>query len=218
MTSKQQRSFKKWVVKIRGFRKDEERSRYCGGRTNVGPMIIPNPKQLLYVNPDVSPQSMEFYAEHPLVNRFLEVSERSNVSNLEGVAGAGKGVFTKQDVKKGTRLAPYTGKHQRLPCTHDCQYDIQVSPDLVICAGKQRYDQGYLIAHDVSKIHSAITLPHPTPPNYGRYFNCALHDDVANCIIEHVDDGCDVLFFHASRDLVKGEELLVDYGDEFTIV
>jgi hypothetical protein len=45
-----------------------------------------------------------------------------------------------------------------------------------------------------------------------------LHDDVANCIIEHVDDGCDVLFFHASRDLVKGEELLVDYGDEFTIV
>jgi hypothetical protein len=182
-------------------------------------MIIPNPEQLLYVNPDVSPQSMEFYAEHPLVNRFLEVSERSNVSNVEGIAGAGKGVFAKQDVKKGTRLAPYTGKHQGLPCTHDCQYDIQVSPDLVICAGEQLYDQGYLMAHDVTKIHSHITLPHPSSPNYGRYFNCAVPDvDVANCIIEHVNDGCDVLFFHASCDLAKGEELLVDYGDSFTIV
>ena len=184
------------------------------------PEVFADPERWLTSARRSSPQTREFYLEHPLRNKLLLLSEGPNVSNPEGVPGKGKGVFAACDLPADTRLCPYLGKRQSRPCsaTEQCQYDLLMYKGCVACAREVLYDTGYLIVADEASLGHGIKAACPSPPNYGRYFN-TLFDERAdcefNCVFEIVDDGCDAMFIHTSRAVKAGEELLIDYGGHF---
>jgi hypothetical protein len=184
------------------------------------PEVFVDPKRWLISARRSSPQTREFYQEHPLRNKLLLLSEGPNVSNPEGVPGKGKGVFAACDLPVDTRLCPYLGRRQSRPCSADeqCQYDLLMYKGCVVCARAVLYDTGYLIVSDEASLGHGVKAACPSPPNYGRYFNTLFgeRDECEfNCVFEIVDDGCDAMFIHTSRAVKAGEELLLDYGGHF---
>lgn len=214
------RASAKFIVKVKNHRGEENRFRLdkCGDRgPTIEPQYLPNHERHLTGAVNSSPQVAEFYREHLVENKYLEVSERANVSNPEGKAGGGRGVFAKCNIPEGTRLCPYVGDRRTSACPADvhCAYDLQVDAKIVVCARNRLYDTGYLAFFDESRHYNAVHVNAPCPPNFGRYFNTlqGRRDPLEfNCVFEIVDDGCDAMFIHANRDLLAGEELLVDYG------
>mmetsp|Transcript_11967 Transcript_11967/g.22144 ORF Transcript_11967/g.22144 Transcript_11967/m.22144 type:complete len:290 (+) Transcript_11967:1926-2795(+) len=191
---------------------------YGGGHTQ-GPFLSVEKDRILTGAPDVSDETMNFYYENWGDNQHLEVRESSNVSNPEGKPGGGKGVFAKKKIPAGTRVCPYVGTHQRKPCpaVEECQYDLRMDKDLYICGRDVLYDVGYLMAANQERHQAFIKSKLPCPPNYGRFLNTATAGSENNCQFELVGDGLDVMFISTTRDVVAGEELLVDYGEWFTI-
>ena len=168
---------------------------------------------------DVSDEVMDFYYQNWGENQYLEVRETANVSNPTGTAGGGKGVFAKKLIPPGTRVCPYGGFHQRKPCPaeENCQYDLRMDEGLYVCGRNALYDVGYLMAAHQEKHLAFVTSKLKSPPNYGRYFNTGSAGLANNCEFEIAGDGLDAMFLTTTRAVAKGEELLVDYGDWFTI-
>lgn len=226
------KAWNKWKRNIQASRKDDLKFRHahsaagaCNGSSgaSAGPKISIQAPRMLDGAPDVSQDLMDnFYHLHPGDNDWLEVSERANVSNPEGVSNRGKGVFAKQDIPSGTRLCPYVGYHRKKPCPSEegCQYDLRMAAGFYVCARKWTHDIGYLqvcATSESARDHSFIKESLPCPPNYGRYFNTASGKLSCNCRFEIAEDGHDVMYIYSSCAVRAGEELLVDYGDLFTI-
>lgn len=189
----------------------------------VGPQICLNIETKLTHSYHASPQTLDFYRDHGVVNKWLRVSEESNASNPDGKVGGGKGVFATCNIPDRTRICPYVGAQTCSPCDVDerCQYCLQLYKGCIVCARNTLLDIGYLAKGDTERSGGTLcTLAAPAPPNYGRYFNTLLgeRDELEfNCMFEIVDDGYDAMFIHTTRDIVAGEELLIDYGNLFTI-
>lgn len=227
----QEKAFLKYRSNVRSNRKKDLRGRdaysLMGGNVSLGPKISLLANRMLDGAPSVSKDLMEnFYSFHPRENHWLEVSERANVSNPRGVSNCGKGVFARCDIPKDTRVCPYVGRHvnRACPASENCQYDLRMADQCYICAREVLYDVGYLQTgaqhgheEDV-RDHTFIKDKRPCPPNFGRYFNTASGMLTCNCLFEIAADGHDVMYIYSSRAIEQGEELLVDYGDLFTIV
>ena len=215
-------AFHLFKKKIWKKRKDQLRTRAAhgsGGLKSLGPKISVQKSVMLDGAPTVSQETMDFYSEHPFVNEYLEVSERPNVSNRDGTAGGGQGVFAKCDIPAGVRVCPYVGEHKNCPCAPEveCQYDLQLDAGIFICARDTLEDIGYLQSAYPDKDHTFIKAAHPNAPNYGRFFNTAMGGVEDNCTFAIAGDGLDAMFIETSRAIQKDEELLVDYGDYFYI-
>ena len=207
--------------KVQLLRKDDNMARLPGyHRECILPKVGQQDKYVLQVQDDHTPEAMDFYVHHDGINRLVEVSDRSNVSNREGVPGGGKGLFAKAVIKAGERICPYVGHERAAPCAEDvqCHYDMRMSKDVVICAHKVLYDFGYLMGYD-DTIRGCRTAPISCPPNYGRYVNSVNEgeESLLNCAFVAVADGHHCMFLIAERQIEIGEELLTDYGDQFVI-
>lgn len=220
-----EKSKEKLGEKTRTKRKKSARERgssqsyYNGGANKVGPFVCVEKDRLLTGAPDVSDETMDFYFENWLENNFLEVRESSNVSNPDGILGGGKGVFAKKLIPAGTRVCPYVGAHRSKPCPSElqCQYDLRLERGFYICGRDTLYDVGYLMAANPERHQAFVTAEMKCPPNYGRFINTATAGLKNNCRFELAGDGLDAMFVSALRNVEKGEELLVDYGEWFTI-
>jgi hypothetical protein len=63
-------------------------------------------------------------------------------------------------------------------------------------------------------------LPHPTPPNYGRYFNTIAEGQEGkyNSVFIPDEAGYEVMYIWSGDAVVKkGEELLINYGESFKV-
>lgn len=212
----------RYGVKVAVCRQENHLARLPGfHRELILPVIGQQDSHAISVLDDHSPQAMEFYESHPGLNRWVEVSERSNLSNPAGVVGGGKGLFAKVAIARGTKICPYVGHSRAKPCPAEegCHYDMRFDKRTVICARELEYDFGYLMGFD-NTTRGCRTLAMPTPPNYGRYANSANEgqEDKNNCVFEAVEDGHELIFLQADRDIAEGEELLVDYGSDFIII
>jgi uncharacterized protein len=112
--------------------------------------------------------------------------------------GAGKGLFTTRPIKKGTLIIEYKGE-----IINWSQYMERV----------KRNEDGYLFY--ISKTHCIDA--YPTPRYKARYANDAqgltrVEGLTNNCEYEIWDDKC---FIVAQRDIEAGEEIFVDYTEEY---
>ena len=120
---------------------------------------------------------------------------------------AGLGIFANMDIPKGTFLGNYHGEmfYNKANCP-DNNY-LFSTPNFLIDGA------------DVNK------------SNFSRFMNCCYNNDVENVLVtnytnpgkscvftktngEKVDIN-NYVFFYAKRNIVKNEELLFDYGEEF---
>lgn len=126
------------------------------------------------------------------------------------IPNAGLGLFANKDIPKGTFLGNYHGemfynKAEKANCP-DNHYFFS-TPNFLIDGS------------DVTK------------SNFSRFMNCCYNNDVENVLVinyknpgkscvftktngEKVDIN-NYVFFYAKRNIVKNEELLFDYGEEF---
>ena len=214
---------------IRGW---ERRNRYCvaDSRVHISPGLAAGFNTMLcdYESMGNSIAVAEFYAGHLGEHSWIEVSERPNVSNPTGEPGKGKGVFAKRDLLPGTMLCPYVGKAYTKRCDpqRGCHYDMKVGENYYVCAHDLPYDVGYLYfvkPSDRPHGYDDVTqVGCPAPPNYGRYFNSLSAAQQTegrkfNVTFEGEETGHHVVWLETSDFVKAGEELLVDYGDEFAV-
>ncbi|XP_074029564.1 uncharacterized protein [Leptinotarsa decemlineata] len=98
----------------------------------------------------------------------------------------GFGVFATRNLKIGVRLGPYEGKITRIDTT--VGYAWKLRDGRLIDASNERYS------------------------NYLRYVNCARNAEEQNLVAFQYDGK---LYYRTSRNINKGEELLVFYGRTF---
>jgi len=129
----------------------------------------------------------------------MALLEKHLVIKDSGIPGAGKGLFTKIFIPKGTRIVEYKGKATTWK---------EVSHD----EGRNGYIYYIKRSHviDASKHKSALS----------RYANDArglVKIKGLRNNSEYVDDGRRV-FIQAKRDIPAGSEILVAYGNEYWAV
>jgi SET domain-containing protein len=123
------------------------------------------------------------------------------------IPNAGLGLFANSDIPQGTFLGNYMGEvyHNKAACPMN---DYIFSTNSFMIDGL-----------DVTKT------------NFARFMNCCYNNDVENVLaIKYVNPGksCvftksngekvdinNYVFFYAKRNILKGEELLYDYGEEY---
>jgi len=158
-------------------------------------------------------ETPDFYLEHGQDNKLLELRGGVNVANPLGDNDQ-KGVFARMNIPKGTRLCPYLGRLHASVDVSDrrSQYLMRIG-DECIDAESVLLDVGYL-AMQVGNLKT----PSACPPNYGRYINSIgpqqqhLH---FNCSFIADNAGHSDVWLWSDEDIASGEELLVDYGDDF---
>ena len=103
---------------------------------------------------------------------------------------------------------------------------MKVGENYYVCAHDLPYDVGYLYfvkPSDRPHGYDDVTqVGCPAPPNYGRYFNSLSAAQQAegrkfNVTFEGEETGHHVVWLETSDFVKAGEELLVDYGDEFAV-
>jgi SET domain-containing protein len=99
--------------------------------------------------------------------------------------GLGRGLYATSDIEKGDFIVEYTGVH---------------IPALYADTLKTRY---------LFELDEAWTVDGSSAKNIARYIN---HSCAPNCEAETHDSH--ILIF-ATRDIAAGEELTLDYGDEY---
>ena len=126
----------------------------------------------------------------------MSLLESQLVVKRSTIPGAGKGLFTKKFIAKGTRIVEYTGK---VSTWKDADHDD----------GKNVYIYFVKRSHviDASKRLKVLA----------RYANDArglskIKGITNNC--EYVDEGLRV-FIYAKKDIQAGSEILVGYGKEY---
>ena len=129
-------------------------------------------------------------------HRFKTLLERQLEIKKSNLPGTGKGLFTKIDIQKGTRIVEYKGRlHRWVDIKHEDGHN------------------GYLLY-----IHSnAVINAQGTLKLIGRYANDANgHVHVAgfrnNSEYVTVGTRC---FITATKNIKKGEEIFVRYGKEY---
>jgi uncharacterized protein len=124
-----------------------------------------------------------------LLEKFLFI-KKSQLPN------AGKGLFTKKDIAKGTRMVEYKGKLRKWK-------DVK----------HEDGHNGYLMYIT----RNAVIDAHPAIKTLGRYANDArglVRIDGLRNNCEYVSEG-NKCFIESLRSIKKSEEILVGYGREF---
>ncbi|MFN7260841.1 MAG: SET domain-containing protein [Cyclobacteriaceae bacterium] len=126
----------------------------------------------------------------------MALLEKSLVIKKSNLPQAGKGLFTKIEISKGTRILEYKGKKRKWK-------------DVKHLDGYNGYLMYITRNAVIDALHYKKTL--------GRYANDArgfgrIPKLRNNC--EYVSEG-DRCYLEAKRSIKKGEELLVGYGKEF---
>ncbi|MBI4088010.1 SET domain-containing protein [Candidatus Kaiserbacteria bacterium] len=119
----------------------------------------------------------------------MNAEEMKRFEVREGRPGTGKGLFTRLPVKKGDFILEYTGKK---------------IPNKIADEMSSRY---------LFEVDKKWTLDGPPPGNTAGYINHACEPNVEAEIEER--DGEDRIMIYAERDIAAGEELTIDYGDEY---
>lgn len=222
---------RQYLSKVQRLRAVEIRDRkgVPGAGKMVGPIMNDAEPRLLSATPGASPQTREFYYEHQggLLDIRVTDDGEENISNPEGVKGLGRGVKAARDIQAGTRLCPYVGHARSTPCKAalECKYCLRLDKDCYMCAREHLYDVCYLVSLDYDTRAPGVYCESQCPPNYARYINSVFADadgseppdSAFNVEFDIVDDGFDVMFIKASRDIKQDEELLIDYGGQFNI-
>ena len=104
--------------------------------------------------------------------------------------GVGKGLFAKTPIKKGTFILEYTG---------------------IPLSGKVADDHPgrYLF-----EVNDCITLNGDTAENTAKYINHSCDPNV-EAEIDEEKDGSEHINIYAVRTIKQGEELFIDYGEEY---
>ena len=113
-----------------------------------------------------------------------------------GLPGSGKGVFTKTDIAKGTRIVEYKGK---MVAWKDVKHEDGHNP--------------YIFKLNARQALNGINYTH----TFGRYVNDARGFSRVEGLRNNTDfevEGKRV-FFVATRNIKKYQEILVDYGGNF---
>lgn len=105
-------------------------------------------------------------------------------------AGVGKGLFAKTPIKKGTFILEYIGIPLRAEIADD-------------------HPGRYLF-----EVNDKITLDGDTPENTAKYINHSCDPNV-EAEIDEAADGSEHINIYAVRAIKPGEELLIDYGEEY---
>jgi SET domain-containing protein len=124
-----------------------------------------------------------------LLEKFL-YAKRSNLPN------SGKGLFTKVSIRKGTRIVEYKGKLRKWK-------DVKNLDGV----------NGYLMYITRNAVIDALAAKH----TLGRYANDARGLSKVQGIrnnSEYVSEGYRC-YIEATREIRKGEEILVGYGKEY---
>ena len=150
-----------------------------------------------------------------LMKKFLP---RSKNTNADVKDNGHQGVFALQDLPKGFVICPYVVMVMYLS-EHVTAYSLGLTKTSIVDAQKEDLDVGYL--------YKCMNARVKCPPNYGKYIN-SLDSRVTsqkarlknpllalNCVFSPCVDGTDTIWIVASRDIRNGEELLLDYGDNY---
>lgn len=128
----------------------------------------------------------------------MEFSESNLVVKKSQLPGAGKGLYTKVPIKKGTRIVEYKGE---IITWKEYQKRVEENKD------------GYLFFISKKRCIDA----YPTPEHIARYANDArgitrVKGLKNNSIYEIVGDKCFIL---SQKNIEAGEEIFVDYTAEY---
>ena len=242
MARRQRKRSRQFVKKVRLKRNVDLTGRYphVAKQTDAAPGVT-NARvcffkdQWLGQDENCSDAIADFYRSNRMGNQWVEVSEDPNVSNLEGKAGGGKGVFALKRIPKGTFICPYLGKYTNLPCRPGtCAYDMELRKGHYVCSKAVKYDPAYLMCNNASTedffkcendrgyFKGAVRCEEECPENYGRYVNSLSPSQLEagykfNCRFSiFPEDKIDIRLI-ALRDIQAGEELLASYGSAFVI-
>ena len=104
--------------------------------------------------------------------------------------GVGKGLFARADIKKGTFILEYTG----IPMT---------------TKEAEEHPSRYLF-----EVNDEVTLDGDTVENTAKYINHSC-DPSVEAEIDTDPDGSEHINIYAVRTIKKGEELYIDYDEEY---
>lgn len=126
----------------------------------------------------------------------MALLEKQLVVKRSTIPGAGKGLFTKKLIPKGTRIVEYKGK-------------VTTWKEVDIDEGRN----GYI--YYINRNHVIDAMPYPKA--LGRYANDAQGltrvKGITNNSQYVVDDGR--VYIEAKKDIPAGGEILVQYGKEY---
>jgi SET domain-containing protein len=126
----------------------------------------------------------------------MALLEKQLYVKKSGIPGAGKGLFTKKFIPKGTRIVEYKGRRTKWKEVKDED-------------GKN----GYIFYINRNKVIDAL----PSTKALARYANDARGMVRLKGVLNNSDyiiDG-DKVFIEATRDIAAKSEILVDYGREY---
>lgn len=115
----------------------------------------------------------------------MKLTKDSRFAIKKSLPTVGKGLFAVEPIKKGDRILEYTGN--RIPTKEANESDSR-----------------YLF-----EIDRNWTIDGPVPDNIAGYVNHACDPNTEAVIEDHR------IFYYATRDIASGEELTIDYGDEY---
>lgn len=125
----------------------------------------------------------------------MPLLEKQLVIKRSKIPGAGKGLFTKQLIEKGTRIVQYKGKRTAWKAIQQQEFNgyvYYIKRDLVIDA--QNYTETFgRYANDANGINKIKKLN-----NNSRYVIAG-----------------EKVFIEAIKDISAGDEILVSYGKEY---
>jgi len=125
----------------------------------------------------------------------MALLEKQLVVKKSQLPGAGKGLYTKKFIPKGTRIVEYKG---RITTWKEMKY---------------AHDNGYIYTINNSHVIDAK----PTPKYLARYANDAkglikVKGITNNCV--YVNDGTKA-YIESVKDIPAGAEILVSYGKDY---
>ena len=115
--------------------------------------------------------------------------------------GAGKGAFARKDIATKTKLGEYSGRlidKEAFDKLKDTLYTFEVTKKF-----EGRYYLFYIDASDPK--HSSLL----------RYVNGALGKKQKKLVNVESYQYAEKIYYRACRDIKKGEELIIDYGDNY---
>ena len=120
------------------------------------------------------------------------------VVKTSNIPQAGNGAFAKTIIPKGTRIGEYNGKLLSL-----LEYEALEDKSYVFEVAKKYQNRYYLFYIDAMRGDDL------------RYVNGAYGEDQSSQINVESYQYAERIFFRATRTILPGEELLIDYGDNY---
>ena len=115
----------------------------------------------------------------------MKLTADSRFAIKKSLPGVGKGLFAVESIKKGERILEYTG--EKIPTKEANESDSR-----------------YLFEVDKN-----WTVDGPVPANLAGYVNHSCEPNTE----AQIEDGR--IFYYATCDIKSGEELTIDYGEEY---